>query len=106
MLVNNSHVLVKTQTDFKQHRRGNSSPAGDVSTQLKDDILVSTANTGHYCLATPAPPLANPMSVSVSAAGHMNPLELHPEQSCWLTLARAMQRPSRFLDESIISRGS
>lgn len=106
MLVNNSNALVKTQTDIKQHQSGNCSPPGDVSAQLKDNILVSTANTGHYCSATPAPPRTNPMSASLSAAGHTKPHELHPERQCWLTLATAMHGPDHFSVESIISWGS
>lgn len=84
----------------------NYSPPSDVSVLLKDDILLSSAKTGHYCSVTPAPPCINPMSVGLSAAGHMNSLEPHPERQSWLTLATATDGPNHFSDESVISWGS
>lgn len=82
------------------HRHGlqDCSPPSDVSAQQKGDILLPSANTGHYCSVTPAPPCVNPMSVCVSAAGHMNSLELHPEQQPWLMLATATRHPNHVLE--------
>lgn len=59
--VNTSGVLllVNTQTSNIMQPQ-NYSPPSDVSAQLKDDILLSSANTGHYCSVTPAPPWINP----------------------------------------------
>lgn len=50
------------------------SPPSDARAQLKDGILLLSANTGRYSLVTPSPPGTDPMSVCESAEGCTNPL--------------------------------
>lgn len=73
------------------------STKSDVSALLKDDILLSSANTGHYCSVTLAPPCINPMSDFMSAAGHTNSLEPYLEP----TLATATQHTNNLSTESV-----
>lgn len=75
------------------------STISDVSALLKDDILLSSANTGHYCSVTPAPPCINPMSDCMSATGHTHSLEPYPERLSWPTFAT--QHTNIFLIKSI-----
>lgn len=72
-----------------QHHPQSCSLLNDVRTQLEDDILLRSANTGHYCSVLPAPPCRNPVSVCMCAADHMNSLKPHPSWQYGPTIATA-----------------
>lgn len=81
------------------------SPLSD--TQLKDNILPSSAKTGHYCSVTRALPCKDPMSLCLSAGGLVNSFYPPNSSPCWhwqkLHTIQIISQPSSYQGFSCFS---